>query len=101
LLTRLAFDRLGLRVNPHLYRHIVHLVVLRKFPGAYAMVARVLTHRSIATTIQNYSHYDGELAMRAYQRMVEGVTTGNLRDEGDDAGIIAFDHDRERRHGWR
>ena len=101
VLTRLVFDRLGLHVNPHLYRHIVHLVVLRKFPGAYAMIARVLTHRSIGTTTQNYSHHDGELTMRAYQRMVEGITTGDPCREGHNLGAIAYNLDREDRHGWR
>jgi integrase len=101
-LTRLVFDRLGLRVNPHLYRHVVHLVVLRKFPGAYAMVARLLTHRSITTTIQNYSHFDGELAMRAYQRMVQEITTtGNPLGDQDHLGSVAYSLDREVRHGWR
>ena len=89
-LTRLIFKRLGLWVNPHLYRHIVHLVVLRKFPGAYAMVARVLTHRSIATTIRNYSHFDGELAMRAYQRLVEQVKVGGRHDGSPDLDATAY-----------
>jgi integrase len=98
----LVFDRLGLWVNPHLYRHLVHLVVLRKFPGAYAMVARVLTHRSITTTIQNYSHFDGELAMRAYQRLVEGVKGSGTCDIGSDLDAIAYSFDREDRiHGRR
>jgi integrase len=94
-LTRLVFEKLQLWVNPHLYRHLVHLVVLRKFPGAYAMVARVLTHRSITTTIQNYSHYDGELAMRAYQRLVEGIKGGGSREDEPDLGAIANSLDRE------
>jgi integrase len=100
-LTQLVFDRLGLRVNPHLYRHIVHLVVLRKFPGAYALVARVLTHRSIATTIQNYSHFDGELAVRAYQRMVEGVATGKPSSQEEDLGTGAYSLNQEDSDGWR
>lgn len=95
LLTRLVFQRLGLHVNPHLYRHIVHLVVLRKFPGAYAMVARVLTHRSITTTVQNYSHFDGEIAMQAYQQLVEGIR-GNSENKGErDLRVVAYSLDRE------
>jgi integrase len=94
LLTRLVFERLRLWANPHLFRHCVHLIVLRKFPGAYAMVARVLTRRSITTTIQNYSHYDGELAMRAYQRLVEGIQGGpNDADLNLAANAYSFDRD--------
>ena len=56
-LSKLIWSRLGMEVNPHLYRHLVHSVVLRRFPGAYAMVSRVLTHRSLETSIRNYSHF--------------------------------------------
>jgi integrase len=41
-LTRLIWRTIGLEVNPHLYRHLVHLIVLNRYPGAYAMVSRVL-----------------------------------------------------------
>ena len=100
-LTRLTLDRLGLWVNPHLYRHIVHLVVLRKFPGAYAMVARVLSHRSIETTIRNYSHYDGEIAMRAYQHLVEDVKGSGPFEDVSELRAIAYGIDREsRNHAW-
>jgi integrase len=92
---RLIFDRLGLRVNPHLFRHVVHLVVLRCFPGAYAMIARVLTHRSISTTIENYSYLDGEISMRAYQRLVGGLTVGSAQGFSDLEAVV-YDIDRER-----
>lgn len=88
-LTRLIFDRLGLHVNPHLYRHLVHLVVLRRFPAAYSMVARILTHRSITTTIQNYSYLDGEIAMCAYQQLVEGVQLEGTGRQTVDPGRVA------------
>ena len=51
----LTFGKLGFDVTPHVYRHLVHIVVLNRFPGAYAMVTRVLTHQNINTTIQNYA----------------------------------------------
>lgn len=87
-LTRLIFDRLGLHVNPHLYRHLVHLVVLRRFPAAYSMVARILTHRSITTTIQNYSYLDGEIAMCAYQQLVEGVQLEGTGRQTDRKSVV-------------
>ena len=66
----LVHEKLGFDVSPHIFRHIVHIVVLNRFPGAYAMIARVLTHRSINTTIKNYAYMDVELSMRAYQDLV-------------------------------
>jgi integrase len=95
-LTQLIFERLGLWVNPHLFRHIVHLIVLRRFPGAYAMIARVLTHRSIATTIRNYSQFDAEISMRAYQRLVEDVRAGGTHERSAEAAVVAYALDRER-----
>jgi hypothetical protein len=67
---RLVHDKLGFDISPHTYRHLVHIVVLNRFPGAYAMVARVLTHRNINTAIQNYSYMDIELSMGAFQDLV-------------------------------
>lgn len=75
-LNALIFERTGFHVNPHLFRHLVHLVVLRRFPGAYAMVSRVLTHRSLDTAIRNYAYYDVEISMRAYHRLIADVQTG-------------------------
>lgn len=89
-ISRLIDDRIGLPVNPHLYRHVVHLIVLRRFPGAYAMVARVLTHRSIATTIKNYSHFDVEIAMRAYHRLVRSVQDGTHESLAAAPNIVAY-----------
>jgi hypothetical protein len=57
-LQALIFKRTGFDVNPHLYRHLVHLVVLTRFPGAYAMISRVLTHRSLETARKNYAYFD-------------------------------------------
>ncbi len=94
-LTEMAFQRIGVRVNPHLYRHIVHLVVLRRFPGAYAMVARILTHRSIATTTANYAHFDAEVALRAYQRLVSDACAETLPVPGS-VGRCAFHMDLKR-----
>lgn len=65
-LTRLVHGSLGLEVNPHLYRHLVHLVVLNRFPGAYAMISRILGHKSLETAIRNYAGEDMAIALRAY-----------------------------------
>ena len=39
-LSKLIRRTIGLEVNPHLYRHLVHLVVLNRYPGAYALISR-------------------------------------------------------------
>lgn len=92
-LKAVVFNELGYHVNPHLYRHIVHLVVLTRFPGAYAMISRVLTHSSLETAQKNYAYFDVELSMRAYQRLVRGVQKGQNPESDDEA--IAYAIDRE------
>jgi len=75
-LTGLIHRTIGLEVNPHLYRHLVHLVVLNRYPGAYAMVSRVLGHKSLQTAISNYAGEDVAIAMRAFQDLVGDVMSG-------------------------
>lgn len=75
-LQSLIFKRTGFHVNPHLYRHLVHLIVLSRFPGAYAMISRVLTHRSLETAKKNYAYFDVELSMKAYHDLIRNVQSG-------------------------
>lgn len=101
-LFRLIHRRIGLEVNPHLYRHIVHLVILQRLPGAYAMVSRVLTHRALQTAVDNYSSYDAELSMRAFQQLVREVQDGSALGKAATPTAIAFSlADEHHRHGKR
>jgi integrase len=47
-------QRTGLRVTAHQFRHVAAAMLLKKFPGNYALVAKVLGHKSIATSMNNY-----------------------------------------------
>ena len=67
---------IGLEVNPHLYRHLVHLVVLNRYPGAYAMISRILGHKSLQTAISNYAGEDIAIAMRAFHELIAETMTG-------------------------
>ncbi|MFY0611011.1 MAG: site-specific integrase [Hyphomicrobiaceae bacterium] len=70
---KLIWKKLGMKVNPHLFRHLVHIVILRKYPGAYSMISDVLMHGSLETAVRNYSHFNIELSMEAYQKLVMEV----------------------------
>ncbi|MEQ1710154.1 MAG: hypothetical protein ABL908_02005 [Hyphomicrobium sp.] len=89
-LSKLIKSRLGLDVNPHLYRHLVHIVILRRFPGAYTMISRVLLHRSLETAVRNYAHFDVELSMKAYQQLIREVQTGQCGALAATADDIAY-----------
>ena len=92
-LQTLIFRRTGLDVNPHLYRHLVHLVVLSRFPGAYGMISRILTHRSLETARKNYAYFDVGLSLKAYQDLIRGVQNGDVQTASTDS--VAYDIDRE------
>jgi integrase len=49
------FKFTGLKINPHLFRHIAGKLFLDARPGQYEVVRRVLGHRSIATTTSVYA----------------------------------------------
>jgi integrase len=81
-LSRLVRRSIGLEVNPHLYRHLVHLVVLNRYPGAYAMISRILGHKSLQTAISNYAGEDIAIAMRAFHALIAEAMTGRTRRAG-------------------
>jgi integrase len=72
-LTRLIGRTIGLEVNPHLYRHLVHIIVLNRYPGGYAMISRILGHKSLQTAMSNYATEDIGIAMRAFHGLVSDV----------------------------
>ena len=92
----LVHEKLGFDVNAHLFRHLVHIVVLNRFPGAFGMVARVLTHHNINTTIQNYIYMDVELSMRAYQALVMDEASGAAQSKRASPADVAYRIDSER-----
>jgi integrase len=75
-LSGLILKTIGLEVNPHLYRHLVHLIVLNRYPGAYAMVSRILGHKSLQTAISNYAGEDIAIAMRAFHELITDTLAG-------------------------
>jgi site-specific recombinase XerD len=44
----------GLRITPHQFRHAAAAIYLKRHPGDYETVRRVLGHRNIQTTIAFY-----------------------------------------------
>jgi integrase len=70
-------SRLGLEVNPHLFRHIAALAYLRANPGGHEVVRRVLGHRSLETTTSFYTGLETEAALRHFDEQIL-----NLRHAG-------------------
>ena len=64
---------LGLPVNPHLFRHIAAKLYLDRRPGEYALVSRLLNHKSVATTMRAYTGTESVSAARHYQNLVQDL----------------------------
>ena len=61
---------LGLDVNPHFFRHLAAHLFLRRYPGHYEDVRRILGHKSIATTINAYVGLEAATALNRYDSVV-------------------------------
>lgn len=66
----------GLKMHPHLFRHVAAMIILEQNPGAYGQAQRVLAHKNINTTISHYCGMEGPAAFRHYDALVT-----KLRDE--------------------
>jgi integrase len=62
--------RVGLRFNPHLFRHLAAKIILKRHPGAYGLVQRVLCHKSIQTTMNFYTGNETTAAFTHYHELV-------------------------------
>jgi integrase len=60
----------GIELNPHLFRHIASKLYLDTHPGGYAVVSRVLGHRSLATTAAFYSGTETAAAVRHFDEAI-------------------------------
>ncbi len=60
----------GLVMNPHLFRHLGAHLVLERHPGNYEEVRRVLGHKKIDTTIENYAGLETAAAVRRFDDVI-------------------------------
>lgn len=60
----------GLRVNPHLFRHIAAYLYLKKQPGDFETVRRILKHKYLQTTMTFYADLSNQWAHDRYDQVV-------------------------------
>ena len=60
----------GLRIHPHLFRHITAKLYLDDNPGSYEVVRRALGHRSIDTTNAFYTGLETAAAIRHFDEVI-------------------------------
>jgi integrase len=65
----------GLRVHPHLFRHLAAKLYLDANPGDYETVRRVLGHRSLQTTVDFYTGLETAAAVRHFDETILNLRT--------------------------
>ena len=65
-------NRLGVRVTAQQFRHVAGAVLLKRFPGNYELVAKVLGHRSTRTTMRAYIGLETLEANEIFAKLVRG-----------------------------
>ena len=69
-ISRTVRQRLGLVVNPHLFRGLGAMIYLKKHPGAYEVVRRMLGHKQMSTTIEAYTGLETASAARHFDQTI-------------------------------
>lgn len=57
-------------MNPHLFRHVAAHFFLEDHPGNYEDVRRLLAHKRIDTTLQNYAGLEMAAAVRRFDQTI-------------------------------
>jgi integrase len=70
----------GLKMNPHLFRHVAAHFFLEDHPGHYEDVRRLLAHKKIDTTLQNYAGMEMAAAVRRFDQTILDRRDGPVRN---------------------
>jgi len=69
-ITKTVFRLVGIKVNPHLFRHIAAKLHLDQHPGEHAVVTRALGNRSIDVTAAHYTGLETTAAVRHFDKTI-------------------------------
>jgi integrase len=69
-ITERVEKELGLRITGHQFRHAAAAILLKKEPGNYELVRRVLGHRNIQTTVNFYIGLETMDASRQFGELI-------------------------------
>ena len=61
---------MGIRFNPHGFRHLAAHLILQARPDAHGMVQRVLGHKSLHSTMAFYSGLEQPMALASYDTLI-------------------------------
>jgi integrase len=66
----IVFERTGLVVNAHLFRHIGAKIFLDRQPGSYEVMRRVLGHKKMDTTTKFYAGLETAAATKHFDEVI-------------------------------
>ncbi|UOA16972.1 site-specific integrase [Sulfitobacter dubius] len=67
--------RVGVRINPHLWRHLIGWIWLKEDPDKLPAVQKLLGHKSIETTIKYYADIDESVVLGKWLEYLDGKKT--------------------------
>ncbi len=63
-------ERLGFKMTPHQFRHLSAWLYLRRRPGEFVTVQKLLGHKNLKTTINFYAKFDTATAAQHYDTLI-------------------------------
>jgi len=69
-ITKTVFRFVGIKVNPHLFRHIAAKLHLDQHPGEHGVVTQALGNRSIDVTAAHYAGLETTAAVRHFDKTI-------------------------------
>ena len=69
-LSAFIYRETGLIMNAHLFRHLAGMLFLKRHPGSYEFVRRILGHKKMATTVMFYTHLENKWALKHYDEEI-------------------------------
>lgn len=79
-LTQRVLRETGLKVHPHLFRHIAAKLYLEERPGDFETVRRLLKHKRLQTTMDFYASLSNQWAHDHYDEVVLSKIRGACND---------------------
>jgi integrase len=77
-ITKAIRKHCGVDVHPHLFRHFAAAMILKKYPHAYPLVARLLGHKSIQTTMDFYTAFESSSAAEFFYDKILAPRRGSI-----------------------
>jgi integrase len=66
----LLWEKIGVRVTAHQFRHLIGFIFLCENPGNYEVVRRLLGHKRIDTTIRFYAEMEMQVAAKSVDEVI-------------------------------